>query len=126
MVGAGLACSAGARSVGAGCEGASAGRGGGKGGDAAVDALEACSGKASIAVIMREAKRHLAREVIVATRLLDGVLSRIDADISRLNNLIDQPAQAAHGEFNAVARKLPRGLKNYAAAFARPSSRLVF
>ena len=43
---------------GAGCEGASAGRGGGKGGDAAVDALEACSGKASIAVIMKNARMH--------------------------------------------------------------------
>jgi len=43
--GADLVCSAGATSFGAGWEGASAGRGGGNGGDAAVDALEACSGK---------------------------------------------------------------------------------
>ena len=43
MVGVGLVCSAGARSFGAGREGASAGRRGGKGGDAAVDGLEACS-----------------------------------------------------------------------------------
>src|ERR1700730_9466778 len=49
MVGARVVCSAGARSFGAGWEGASAGRGGGDGGDAAVDALETCSGKASSA-----------------------------------------------------------------------------
>ena len=40
MGGARLVCSAGARAFGAGWEGASAGRGGGNGGDAAVDALE--------------------------------------------------------------------------------------
>ena len=59
MVGVGLVCSAGARSFGAGCEGASAGRGGGKGGDAAVDALEACSWKANIAVIMKRAQMRM-------------------------------------------------------------------
>ena len=51
MGGARLVCAAGARSFGAGWEGASAGRGGGNGGDAAVDALEACSWKASSAAI---------------------------------------------------------------------------
>jgi hypothetical protein len=35
------------------------GRGGGKGGDAAVDALEACSWKASIAVIMKNARMRM-------------------------------------------------------------------
>ena len=56
MVGARLVCSAGARSFGAG---ASAGRGGGNGGDAAVGALEACSGKASSAVIMKKARMRM-------------------------------------------------------------------
>ena len=58
MVGADLVCSAGATSFGAGWEGASAGRGGGNGGDAAVDVLEACSGKASSAVIMKKKYEH--------------------------------------------------------------------
>jgi len=61
MVGADLVCSAGATSFGAGWEGASAGRGGGNGGDAAVDALEACSGKASSAVIMKKSTNTHAR-----------------------------------------------------------------
>ena len=62
MVGADLVCSAGATSFGAGWEGASAGRGGGNGGDAAVDALEACSGKASSAVIMKKSTNTHARD----------------------------------------------------------------
>jgi hypothetical protein len=56
MVDTRLVCSAGARSFGAGWEGAMAGRGGGNGGDAAVDALEACNGKASIAVNMQKVR----------------------------------------------------------------------
>jgi hypothetical protein len=72
-----LACSAGARSVGAGCEGASAGRGGGKGGDAAVDALEACSGKASIAVIMKNARMRMrATQVPCGSSLIHRALIR--------------------------------------------------
>ena len=59
MVGARVVCSAGARAFGAGREGASAGRGGGNGGDAAVDALEACGGKASSAVIMKKARMRM-------------------------------------------------------------------
>jgi hypothetical protein len=59
MGGARLVCSAGARAFGAGWEGASAGRGGGNGGDAAVDALEACSGKARSAVNMKKARMRM-------------------------------------------------------------------
>ena len=62
MVGADLVCSAGATSFGAGWEGASSGRGGGNGGDAAVNALEACSGKASSAVIMKKSMNAHARD----------------------------------------------------------------
>ena len=63
MVGARVVCSAGTRAFGAGWEGASAGRGGGNGGDAAVDALEACSGKASGAVIMKKARMRMCTEL---------------------------------------------------------------
>ncbi len=59
MVGARLVCSAGGRAFGPGWEGASAGRGGGGDGGAAVDALEACSGNASSAVIMKKAHARL-------------------------------------------------------------------
>jgi hypothetical protein len=59
MGGARLVCFAGAVSCGAGWEGASAGRGRGNGGDAAVDALETCSGKASSAAIMKKARMRM-------------------------------------------------------------------
>jgi hypothetical protein len=59
VVGARSVCSAGVRSFGAGWEGPSAGRGGGNGGDAAVDVLEACSGKASSAVTMKKARLRM-------------------------------------------------------------------
>jgi hypothetical protein len=59
MVGARLVCPAGGWSFGAGWKGASAGCGGGNGGDAAVDALEACSGKARSAVIMKKARLRM-------------------------------------------------------------------
>ena len=68
MVGARVVCSAGgARAFGAGWEGASAGRGGGNGGDAAVDALEACSGKASSAAIMKKARMRMCAQTIMAS-----------------------------------------------------------
>jgi hypothetical protein len=38
-----------------------------------------------------ENRRRLAREGIIATRLLEGVLSKIKGDIDRLNKLLDQP-----------------------------------
>ena len=79
MVGARLVCSAGARSFGAGWEGASAGRGGGgNGGDAAVDALEACSEKASSAVIMKKARMRMRACGSLRLRQVEGSFGAID------------------------------------------------
>ena len=67
MVGAGLACSAGAMLCGEGGVVASSGRGGGKGGDSALGALEARSWKASTMVVMRNARMS-----VCATQSLCG------------------------------------------------------
>jgi hypothetical protein len=64
-----------------------------------------------------ETKRHLAHEVIVATRLIDGVLSRIDTDISRLNSLIDQP------QYKAEQATIPASWKSL---IRRPSIAVVW
>jgi len=76
MGGARLVCSAGARSFGAGWEGASAGRGGGNGGDAAVDALETCSGKASSTAIMKKRECACAPKQLWRRRGIEGTFSR--------------------------------------------------
>jgi hypothetical protein len=85
MVGLGLVCSAGARSFGAGREGASAGRRGGKGGAAAVDALEACSWKASIAVIMKNARMPI-RATQAPWLISEGDLIAVEIDLNVFDN----------------------------------------
>jgi hypothetical protein len=84
MVGAGLACSAGAMLCGEGGVVASSGRGGGKGGDSALGALEARSWKASTMVVMRNARKSLcATQSLCGSTLIHRALVSANSSSNR-------------------------------------------
>jgi hypothetical protein len=47
--------------------------------------------------LKRKERRQVAREGIVATRLIDGILAKIENEIARVNTLLDQPSYQKPG-----------------------------